>query len=217
MIDKIDFIKSLESAREYWSDKTKSELVSLLGKDIARMKDFDQNNPHHCFDLYVHSLNYLLLVSAFFHDIGKPKVARKKNDRLVFYGHALKSADIIKKILEGMSFSSEDIEQILFYVTHHDDFISYILPEEACGNVNSHQIIINEKNMKKYVLRLIKVYPCLFAKYDLKVIVNNLLELCMADVRAQSRLVYSAGIIVDSMEHKLKKLQQIQEILQKIW
>ena len=116
-----------------------------------------------------------------------------------------------------MNFTDAEIEQILFYVTHHDDFISYILPEESCGNINIHQIIINENNVRMYIRKLVKKYPDFFAKYNIKVVMNNLLELCMADVKAQAKYVYRDGVIVDSIEHKLVKLQLILEIMKKIY
>ena len=49
------------------------------------MVAFDQRNPHHCYDLFLHTMHTvagiketapaLLRVAAFFHDIGKPIVA----------------------------------------------------------------------------------------------------------------------------------------------
>lgn len=58
------------------------------------MVDYDQRNPHHCYDLFLHVLHTVqfvgsnsptpLLVAAFFHDIGKPYVAQEKQGRLVF-------------------------------------------------------------------------------------------------------------------------------------
>ena len=87
------------------------------------MVGYNQCNPHHCYDLFQHSLHAverlsdeagsLLRVAAFFHDIGKPDVAKKKDERLVFYGHAGKSAKIVKPILEKMGYSDKEILEII--------------------------------------------------------------------------------------------------------
>lgn len=225
MINKEDFIDSLKSAKKSWMNKSRNEIVCLLGNNIAIMQGFDQQNPHHCFDLFVHSLttvdnieyreNYLLLVAAFLHDIGKPSVAKKKKDRLVFYGHAMKSAEIAKNILRKMNFSDGDIELIIFYIIHHDDFISYILPEEVTDSTNEHQIVINKENIDKYIDRLVKQNHNFFNKYNVMDILENVLDLCVADVKSQAPKVYMNNILVDSMEHKLLKLKRIRKLIER--
>lgn len=106
------------------------------------MVGFAQNNSHHCYDLWEHILRTVegikpegltdeqfkkLRVAAFFHDIGKPDVAtfNPKTGQQVFYGHAQHSVDVAKTVLEGLGYDQEEIEQLDFYIGHHDDFISY--------------------------------------------------------------------------------------------
>lgn len=113
---------------------TKDEALRLLGKEVAMMIGYNQNNPHHCYDLWEHSIKTMqgltcdkdnqLRVAAFFHDIGKPSVARVKDGRTVYYGHAQKSVEIANSLLNRLGYMSHEIEQILFYIEHHDDFIS---------------------------------------------------------------------------------------------
>lgn len=127
---------------EYYLSKTPRELEKELGSEVARMVGFEQKNSHHCYDLWEHTLRTVegikpngltpeqfkkLRIAAFFHDIGKPDVAKfnEKTGQQVFYGHAMHSIDVAKPILEKLGYSTEEIEQLSFYIGHHDDFISY--------------------------------------------------------------------------------------------
>lgn len=93
----------------------------------------------------------LLSVAAFFHDIGKPSVARVKDGRTVYYGHAQKSVEITNDLLNRLGYPSYEIEQILFYIGHHDDFISWVLPQEEHNPKNKYLIAITEDNMETHI------------------------------------------------------------------
>lgn len=127
---------------EYYLSKTPEELEAELGAEVGRMVGFEQKNSHHCYDLWEHTLRTVegissesltpeefkrLRVAAFFHDIGKPDVSKfnEKTGQQVFYGHAMHSVEVAKPILERLGYSDEEIEQLCFYIGHHDDFISY--------------------------------------------------------------------------------------------
>jgi len=131
-----------EDVVEYYLSKTPEELEAELGPEVARMVGFEQKNSHHCYDLWEHTLRTVegispegltpeqfkkLRVAAFFHDIGKPDVSKfnEKTGQQVFYGHAMHSVDVAKTVLEQLGYSSDEIEQLSFYIGHHDDFISY--------------------------------------------------------------------------------------------
>ena len=58
----------------------------------------------------------------------------------MFYGHAKCSDEIARVILHQMGYVSDEIEQICFYISHHDDFISYVLPEEEYNRNNPYLI-----------------------------------------------------------------------------
>lgn len=127
---------------EYVSKLSKEEIEEIFGSKIARMKGFDQKNMHHCYDLLGHTLHTIegispegltqeqykkLRISALFHDVGKPDVAQinEKTGQQVFYGHAQKSMEIAEEILEDLGYDYRDIEEMKFFIGHHDDFISY--------------------------------------------------------------------------------------------
>lgn len=92
-----EFEDSLCDSIDFWGKKSINDVKNMLGDSVARMVNFQQRNPHHCYDLFTHSLYTvadikdtapaLLRVAAFFHDIGKPSVVMGKQERLVFYGH----------------------------------------------------------------------------------------------------------------------------------
>ena len=143
MISQKEFELSLLDPIAYWAGRSADEVASLLGCEASRMVGFDQRNPHHRYDLFTHTLHTvegvgkgasaLLRTAAFFHDIGKPDMARVKVDKLVFYGHPQRSAEISKPLLHALGYLPGEAEEILFYIVRHDDFISWELPEEAHG------------------------------------------------------------------------------------
>lgn len=80
-------------------DKSREELKEMLGDEFAAMKNYAQNNPHHCYNLLEHTVRTVgemdcgnisdedavqLRVAALLHDIGKPVVAFQKNGKTVF-------------------------------------------------------------------------------------------------------------------------------------
>ena len=140
-----DFENSLirDDVAEYYLSKTKEEIESEFGPEVSKMVGFKQKNFHHCYDnLWEHILRTVegikpdgltpeqikqLRVSAFFHDIGKPDVAKfnERTGQQVFYDHAPHSVEIAKPILEKLGYSKQEISKLSFLIGHHDDFISY--------------------------------------------------------------------------------------------
>lgn len=199
------------------------DIAFFLGPDVKRMMGYDQRNPHHSYDLFTHTLHTvagikgtapaLLRAAAFFHDIGKPSVAMEKQGRLVFYGHAQKSAEIASPILKEMGYSDAEVREICFYIKHHDDFISWVLPEEEYNHENKYLVPITKENMQKHIEKVLK-------KIDVddfqpnKQCWENLLELCYADASAQAELVIQNGMVVDSKQHKLRKVAALCDALE---
>lgn len=229
MICKEDLLLSLDNPLDNWHHMHRRMVSILLGKDAANMVGYEQNNPHHCYDLMEHSLRTvsgvlsriddvnisadILKVAAFYHDIGKPYVATDKEGRFVFYNHAKKSAELVKSILPCQGFSNAEISLIGFYIEHHDDFISYVLPDEPYNKEKPYLVEILTDNIVKHIERNA---PHLFASSHGINIWKDLLILCEADVSAQSNKVYMGGKIIDTKEHKLKKLTEIERILHEL-
>lgn len=139
---KLESIIMGDDVVEYVSNLSTEELEEIFGKEIARMKNFDQKNPHHCYDLLGHTLHTIegihrdgltdeqyknLRIAALYHDVGKPDTAvpKKGVDQLGFMGHPKKSAEIAQRLLNEMGYSQAESDEILFYIGHHDDYMNY--------------------------------------------------------------------------------------------
>lgn len=221
MIDKYQLkdIFQKEDLVSYLLGLSKSELAENFGSDCAKMKDFNQRNPHHCYTLFEHcvracglikmesEMDFLLKTAALFHDIGKPMVAKEKQGRFVFYGHAQKSAAIMQPILPKMGFTQEECDYILFWIEHHDDFIPYKDDPEKCFY---GCVMINEENMSKYLLKLE------LSDINQTDMIQRLLQLCFADISSQSEEVYSNGMLINSKSEKLRLLGLIESNLLKL-
>ena len=194
MIDRIDFMMSLAQPFIFWGGKTKSEVQELLGDKVARMVGYDQRNPHHCYDLFMHSLHtveflppestVLLRTAAFFHDIGKLSTAMEKQGRLVFYGHAKRSAEIAADILQALGYSPENKYQV----------------EISKNNIGKHIRKVNKK-MKESGMDMTENHW------------RQLIQLCLADASAQADVVIQNGQIIDTKEHKIKKLSELKDLI----
>ncbi len=222
MIERKSFEASLENPLQFWGEKSKMEVKALLGDEAAQMVGFDQNNPHHCYDLFFHTLYTVhfigddypsyLRVAAFFHDIGKPYVAQEKQGRLVFYGHAKRSADIAKSVLSELGYTQYEIDLICFFISHHDDFISWVLPTDVYDHSNPYLVEISRKNLLVHIDDTEKKSEYLM-KESTQILWLKLLVLCSADALAQSEIVYKDGIVIDSKVHKLNKIKVIEKEL----
>lgn len=226
MISRKLFEESLTKPMQFWSVKSKDDVRALLGAEAAQMVNYDQRNPHHCFDLFLHTLHTVefvgsgspasLLAAAFFHDIGKPYVAQEKQGRLVFHGHAQKSAEIARRLLYSLGYTGPQIDRICFYISHHDDFISWVLPEEPYNHENPYLIEITAHNVASHIEREAAGNQSL-PDIQLYKMWSDLLLLCRADASAQAELVYRDGMLIDSREHKLRKIESICTALQEVF
>lgn len=218
MISGTEFENSLKSPVQFWGNMSKANVNRLLGPEVAQMIKYNQNNPHHCYDLFLHALHTVenlgdgasdaLLIAAFFHDIGKPFVATPKYNRTVFYGHANKSAEIAHQLLLQMGYALYEIKRICFFIKHHDDFISWVLPSESYDRNNPYLIEISLSNLKSHIVETMKEYTC-FNKNEIHQMWGELLLLCRADALAQADTVYRDGIIIDSKTNKINRIDAI--------
>lgn len=226
MMDKETFEKSLIRPLQFWNTKSKAAVKALVGEEVAQMVKYDQRNPHHCCDLFLHTLHTVqfigsnsptpLLVAAFFHDIGKPYVAQEKQGRLVFYGHAQKSSEIARQLLYSLGYTRLQTDRICFYISHHDDFISWVLPTEPYDRKNPYLIEISVDNVAFHIEKVATGNASLtnIKSYELW---SDLLLLCRADASAQAEYVYRDGVLIDSREHKIKKVEAINTALKAVF
>jgi tRNA nucleotidyltransferase (CCA-adding enzyme) len=134
--------------REIAAERIRVELVKLLqGQAVARvllefpdvlgvfmpeilpMVGFDQRNPHHCYDIWEHTVRSVEAVEAdevlrmtmLLHDIGKPACFTMDEAGIGhFYGHPKVSREIAAELLNRLRFSNDQRRTILTLVEHHD-------------------------------------------------------------------------------------------------
>ena len=212
-----------DSALEELLKKEKAELEAMLGAGFAAMKDYDQNNPHHCYDLLTHTVKTAtgikkekcpddgtfedLRVAALFHDIGKPDVMTfdEKAGVSRYRHHAEKSAEIAQIILPETGIEENRLIRILFYIRNHDVFMSLKLEKENPAN---GQPVICPETVRKAMVKASggEAGTELFIR---------MITLCIADAQAQSEVVYDKdGSIKDSRELKTERMNEIREALE---
>lgn len=204
------------------------EALCTLTPDVRPMKDYDQNNKYHCFDLLTHTVMTvdgvctdglsddeirMLKTAAFFHDIGKPYVAVIKDNpdgstRTSYPGHPEKSEELAYPVLQELGYPEEEIRKIRFYITAHDLFLHFV-PESASSK-KRHRNTINERNILRVQNRIIENRPELgITHHDFFV----LLHLCRSDMKSHNRIVYNyVGNIVDTYVQMEMRAMMIQDI-----
>ncbi len=109
-----------------------AEIIPQVKESIG----FNQNNPHHIYDVYTHSAyvvqnspnDEILRLSAFFHDIGKPFCySEDKNKIGHFFSHAKKSKELCNEALTSLKADNKTKALVCQIVENHD---YQIIPEE---------------------------------------------------------------------------------------
>lgn len=125
------------------------DILGVVMPEILPMVGFDQHNPHHCYDVWTHSVTALqaldrmcaaqtdevrkrdfgndLRWAALLHDVGKPCCYAAGADGVGhFYGHAAASVDIARGILSRLKVDHKTREMVLRLIRYHDG----VIPEE---------------------------------------------------------------------------------------
>ncbi|MDK2936575.1 MAG: hypothetical protein PWP62_1583 [Eubacteriaceae bacterium] len=108
------------------------DILGVVIPELLPLKNFDQKNPHHCYDLLNHTavsvaaaaqiseLKWVML----FHDLGKPACAKVDQDGTGhFYGHSRVSEEIARKRLNALRLPKEKIRKICLLIKYHDAII----------------------------------------------------------------------------------------------
>ncbi len=105
------------------------EIVFRIFPELAPMRGFRQNNPHHAYDVWTHTVKSIAnapvdaayRLAMLFHDSGKPQAHTVGEDGFDhFKGHPLISKDITAKALERMKPDRATYNKVLLYVAEHD-------------------------------------------------------------------------------------------------
>ena len=106
-----------------------SDVISVFIPEIKNSINFKQENRHHCYDVYTHTLkaievsrpDVIIRLSLFFHDIGKPIVAHfDEKGEQHYYGHPKKSAELTEEIMKRLRFDNDTKNKVVTFVALHD-------------------------------------------------------------------------------------------------
>ena len=105
------------------------DVLGVFWPEIPTMVGFEQKNPHHCYDLWEHSLHAMeavpadlvLRCSALLHDIGKQNCFTEDEEGIGhFYGHGALSRELADAMLRRLKTSNEFRETVVRLVDWHD-------------------------------------------------------------------------------------------------
>lgn len=105
-----------------------ADVLFTVLPELAPMHGFAQNNPHHDYDVYIHTMKAVTAIppepilrwSALLHDSGKPHCYSQDERGGHFYGHAAISVEIAKRALLAMKSDRKRLDRVLLLVERHD-------------------------------------------------------------------------------------------------
>lgn len=113
--------------------KNYSDILSVIIPEIKPMIGFQQNNPHHKYDVWEHTIvalensanDSIVKLAILLHDIGKPECYTcDKKGIGHFYSHGEFGAVMTEKILKRLKFDHQTISDVCQLIKYHDAEIS---------------------------------------------------------------------------------------------
>lgn len=114
-----------------------SDVITEILPELRPMIGFEQNNPHHSYTLWEHSVRAVeaiaprpeLRMTMLFHDVGKSVCYTEDAAGIGhFYGHAKHSVPLTETALQRLRLDNSLYEDILYLVRHHDTPLGQTLP-----------------------------------------------------------------------------------------
>ena len=165
-----------------------SDVLGVFIPELCKMVGFEQNNPHHLYDVFMHTVHALkncpsyeteTRLAVLLHDMGKPPCYTVDEKGIGhFYNHAKISHEISKKVLTDLKFDNNTLKNVTELVLYHD------APIEA-----------TPKSVKKWLGRL--------GEQQLR----RLIDVKESDNRAQAP---------QFMEERVRKLSEIRQLIDEI-
>lgn len=163
-------------------------LFSFIIPELNSLFNFPQNNPHHAYDVFEHTIHALencdssdltTKLAIFFHDFGKPSCFQDDEDGTRhFRGHGEVSAEITDNIMKRLRFENKIREDVVQLVRYHDTTFD-----------------VSKKCVKRW---LNKIGETQFRK---------LLEIREADVRGQSP---------NPAPERIQKIRNVEKVLEEV-
>lgn len=132
------------------------EVIFAIFPELAQTDEFDQHSENHAMTLYRHTCkstffappDLTLRYALFFHGAGKPDCEAIYSDgHASFYGHGERAVILAKRALKRLKAPSEQIEEVLFLIRHHD--LAETLKTEEIDRLLEH---ITPVELKKLLL-----------------------------------------------------------------
>ena len=110
-----------------------SRLLTFMIPELAVQVGFNQMTPHHDFELWEHTVkvveaipkeDLVLRWAGLLHDIGKPFVARVKDNnpnQKIYVGHEVIGADMVDKLAKHLKWKNDQREEVVKIVAKHLD------------------------------------------------------------------------------------------------
>lgn len=104
-------------------------ITKIILEEFDRMMETEQNNPHHCYSVGIHTMNAvkniepdsILRWTMLLHDVAKPmKKTTDKNGVDHFHGHDVEGEKVAKQILRRMKLDNHTIQTVCKLVRWHD-------------------------------------------------------------------------------------------------
>jgi len=107
--------------------------VCEIVPEARAMIGFDQRNPHHPFDVWIHTAHSIasaapdpiLRLALLMHDTGKPSTFYQTEDAVGHFNrHEAKGEKIVRERLPKLGYDADTIETVAVLVRNHDKGIS---------------------------------------------------------------------------------------------
>lgn len=107
------------------------ETVCAAVPALADSVGFEQNNPHHIYDVYEHTVRAVgfcpyeedVRLAALLHDSGKPETYSEKDGVGHFYGHTEASLRLAEQTLAALKCDNATRDTVLTLIKYHDPVI----------------------------------------------------------------------------------------------
>lgn len=126
----VELVKLLTSNNPDFLRKAyETGITAQVLPEFDAMMDTEQNHPHHCYSVGVHTLHGMknieadkvLRLTMLFHDMGKPGLKTTDEEGIDhFHGHADMSAEMARDVMHRLRFDNDTIKKVTTLVKYHD-------------------------------------------------------------------------------------------------